>query len=76
MHRALLRSSYKLNKCMQCLGTLHCNNVIDKAPWKGRKTRGAVSYSEYKHGVKYKAAFCGDLQADNAPFNASLSPSA
>lgn len=61
----------QLNKCAQCLDscTLHCKNSIDLAPW---KNKGAVSYSEYNHGVKYKPAFCGDLQAHNAPFNASL----
>lgn len=47
--------------------------MIDKAPL---KNMGAVSYLEYKHGVKYKTAFCGDLQADNASFNASLTRSA
>lgn len=47
--------------------------MIDKAPWKNKEV---VSYSEYKHGVKYKTALCGDLQADNASFNASLTRSA
>lgn len=41
-----------------------------------KQNKGALSYSEFKHGVKYKTAFCGDLQADNAPFNASLTRSA
>lgn len=47
--------------------------MIDKAPWINAE---AGSYSEYNHGVKNKTAFCGGLQADNAPFNASLTRSA
>lgn len=53
--------------------TFHSKNLIDKAPW---INTGAVGYSGYNHGVKNKTAFCGALQADNAPFNASLSRSA
>lgn len=84
MHRAPLRSSRGVcsstNACSvwaQC--TLLRKNSIDKINQRGKNkqtNKGAASYSGHNRSVKYKTALCGDLQADNAPFNASLARSA